>query len=69
MKDKEFLQWLSQRLIHVYGESEDVDFVTKLQAIAHSLHHDRCTPNVIPVITDNEGKSGRSGRLITNMDP
>lgn len=34
MKDKEFLEWLANRLVHVYGESAYVDFVHKLRAIA-----------------------------------
>lgn len=32
--DKEFLLWLAARLVHVYKESELVDFVQRLQAIA-----------------------------------
>jgi len=32
-KDKEFLQWLLDRLIYVYRESENVDFVHKLRNI------------------------------------
>ena len=34
MTDKEFLNWLSDRLIHVYGESPSVDFVHRLNKIA-----------------------------------
>jgi len=33
MEDKEFLMWLYQRLIHVYGESPNVDFVQRLLKI------------------------------------
>jgi hypothetical protein len=28
---KEYLKWLHERLIHVYGESPNVDFVQKLK--------------------------------------
>jgi hypothetical protein len=31
--DRDFLSWLRERLINVYGESENVDFVHKLTAI------------------------------------
>jgi hypothetical protein len=33
-EDKEFLNWLADRLVHVYGENPNVDFVHKLRAIA-----------------------------------
>lgn len=46
MTDKEFLSWLTDRLVNVYGESENVDFVTKLRAIAHALPDAQATPNV-----------------------
>ena len=36
MTDKEFLNWLVDRLVHVYGESPNVDFVHKLKAIAET---------------------------------
>jgi hypothetical protein len=34
MTDKEFLSWVADRLVHVYGESESVDFVHKLRKIS-----------------------------------
>mgnify|MGYP001608782724 CR=1 FL=1 len=34
MKDGEFLHWIADRLVHVYGESPNVDFVQRLRAIA-----------------------------------
>jgi hypothetical protein len=45
MSDKDFLLWLAERLIMVYGENENIDFVTKLQAIAKALPVDQVTPN------------------------
>lgn len=36
MKDREFLIWLKDRLVHVYGESPNVDFVHKLDKIART---------------------------------
>jgi hypothetical protein len=32
--DAEFLSWLADRLVKVYGESPNVDFVLRLRAIA-----------------------------------
>lgn len=34
MKDRKFLLWLADRLVYVYGENEDTDFVLKLRDIA-----------------------------------
>lgn len=34
MTDSEFLYWLADRLVKVYGESENVDFVLKTRHIA-----------------------------------
>jgi hypothetical protein len=36
MSNKEFLNWIADRLVHVYGESPNVDFVHKLRAIAEA---------------------------------
>lgn len=32
-----FMAWLSNRIVHVYGESENVDFVLRLNKIAEKL--------------------------------
>ena len=37
MTDKQFLNWIADRFVHVHGESENVDFVQRLRAIAESL--------------------------------
>lgn len=39
MTDKEFLNWIIDRLIHVYGESPNVDFVHRLRKIVKSLEN------------------------------
>jgi len=36
MTDYQFLNWLADRLTHVYGESENVDFVQRLRKMAIS---------------------------------
>jgi hypothetical protein len=37
MTDREFLIWLTFRLINVYNENELTDFVHRLKAIAKSI--------------------------------
>lgn len=34
LERKEFLLWLIERLIHVYGENPNVDFIHRLKEIA-----------------------------------
>lgn len=46
MNDKEFLIWLRERLINVYMESPDADFVSKLTAIINAYPEDKLTPNM-----------------------
>lgn len=33
-REGEFLEWVADRLVHVYGESPNVDFVHRLREIA-----------------------------------
>jgi hypothetical protein len=35
MSDREFLYWLAERLVNVYGESPNVDFIQRLRTIAY----------------------------------
>jgi hypothetical protein len=35
--DREFLEWLAERLVNVYGESPNVDFVQRLRVVAAGL--------------------------------
>jgi hypothetical protein len=37
MSDKEFLEWIRDRIVHVYGESPNTDFVLRLGDIAQAL--------------------------------
>lgn len=37
MTDKEFLNWLADRLVHVYNESPNVDFIHKLKEITSRI--------------------------------
>lgn len=46
MNDREFLIWLRERLINVYHESPNVDFVHKLTAIINATPVDKLTGNM-----------------------
>ena len=46
MRDKEFLQWIHDRLEHVHGENPLYDYMHKLRAIIHLTPPDKETPNV-----------------------
>lgn len=48
--DSEFLNWLADRLVHVYGENPDVDFVHTTRSIAAAL----ASPQVAPELTDQQ---------------
>lgn len=50
MSDKEFLLWLVDRLINIYGESENADFVRRLNNIARAEEK-----NNKPYITEKWG--------------
>ena len=43
MNDRAFLFWLVERLVHVYKESPDTDFVRKLKAIAENTNYGKDT--------------------------
>ena len=46
MNDKEFLQWIHDRLETVHGESAMNDYMHKLRAIINDTHSEKLTPNV-----------------------
>ena len=37
MTDKEHLQWIHDRIVSVYGESENVGFLIKMRKIINNL--------------------------------
>lgn len=49
MKDKEFLQWIHDRLANVHDENPAVDYMWKLRAIIEATPEGRITPNVTTV--------------------
>ena len=46
MKDKEFLQWIHDRLQHQHGENPYVDYMHKLRAIIKETNPEQVTQNV-----------------------
>jgi hypothetical protein len=58
MTDKQFLHWIADRLVHVYSEPENIDFVLKLRAIADEAG-ERYTPfsgsNIVHTILYKDG--------------
>jgi hypothetical protein len=41
MKDSEFLDWIADRLVHVYGDKPNVDFIIKLRSMAKNIDQDQ----------------------------
>lgn len=50
MSDADFLDRVADRLVHVYGESEHVDFVLKLRRMAESLRTPAQDPMTLSVL-------------------
>lgn len=55
MKDKEFLQWIHDRMHHVHGEHINIDYMHKLRTVIKATDEEQTTPNVCS--TDNYGRS------------
>jgi hypothetical protein len=45
MRDKEFLEWIRNRLVLVHHENGDMDYMHKLQSIIDVTPPDKETPN------------------------
>jgi hypothetical protein len=46
MSDKEFLQWIHDRLHYQHKENVNIDYMHKLRAIIKGVPDDKRTPNV-----------------------
>ena len=46
MRDKEFLKWIHNRMIHVHNENPNVDYLHKLRSIIDFIDEDVTTPNI-----------------------
>lgn len=44
MNDKEFLQWIYDRLKNVHGENEHYDYMQKLKVVIKEYNKDNFTP-------------------------
>ena len=44
--DKSFLNWLADRLVYIYKESPNTDYVLKLKAIAAATAPEQITRNI-----------------------
>jgi hypothetical protein len=53
MNDNEFLQWLQDRIINVYGESPNTDFVLRLEEIRKRYWAREPREEQIIVLTDD----------------
>lgn len=47
MLDKEFLEWLHERLQYVHNENPNVDYMRKLRSITAAIPADQETPNTL----------------------
>lgn len=47
MTDQAFLYWLHQRMLNIYGEDFDLDYMSKLRSICRRTPSDQATPNAI----------------------
>ena len=47
MKDKEFLQWIYDRLRYQYDESIHIDYMNKLRNIIEHYDDEKVTPNIL----------------------
>jgi hypothetical protein len=48
MKDKQFLEWLHDRLEFIHGENFNVDYMGKFRSIIKTIPVDQETPNTMP---------------------
>ena len=44
MKDKQFLQWIHDRMVEIHGENRLYDFMYKLRAIIETIPDEQETP-------------------------
>lgn len=52
MGDKAFLWWIHERLVHVHGEQELVDYMHRLRAIIADTPTSKATPNIARLDSD-----------------
>jgi hypothetical protein len=62
MDDKEFLSWIHNRIVYVYGENPLVDFVQRLRKIVENYDNEKID-NWAPM------KDSESGEIIAYYNP
>ena len=45
MKDKDFLIWIHERLLNVYNEPFEIDYMNKLRIVIDKLDSNQYSPN------------------------
>ena len=53
MTDKDFLQWIHDRLEHVHGENPRLDYMEKLRCVIESTNPETITPNMSGMIMES----------------
>lgn len=56
LSDSRFLTWIADRLVHIYSESPNVDFVLKLRSIAKNMDKTNPQPDKAVVSRDVLGQ-------------
>jgi hypothetical protein len=63
VEDRKFLLWLRDRLVHVYKESENTDFIHKLTGIAYNTPSDQDSSWIDPFTKRSDGSTDDLQRL------
>ena len=74
MMDSEFLQWIHDRLVNVYGEDPNTDFILKLNKIVaktkeqeerdHIIANMRKDPNYIPMVAKTKEQEDKDSKKV-----
>jgi hypothetical protein len=61
MKDSEFVKWIADRIVNVYGESENVDFIHRLRKVVENLEHTEYKESNISEMSNNDNETPNNG--------
>lgn len=53
MTDSEFLTWIRDRIVHVYGESPNVDFVLRLGQVIDKTKRSEAMDELVRMSVEN----------------
>ena len=68
MTDSEFLTWVADRLVHVHGDPEHIDFVLKLRRMAAVLPQEAGAPPAEIPMTFPSVTAPRIAYLLTELE-